>query len=171
MNTKLLPLLALPVLLGACESFNMARLPQTPPPVQLASRATTWGELPTYDMKGQFFKIGPLSSLKNFPTEGTGGRVTIDLLVNRDGTVRALKVTESSGDMKADRAAMELFRNARYTLKLAESDPAPYVVTQTVELKMVVQAGERSRRGIDYGRDFHEAPAYTEGYQVGTTKW
>jgi TonB family protein len=166
MKPILLPLLALPMLLGSCNHIIVTQVPQTPSPVQLANRDTAWGEMPTYDPKDQFFVIGTPSRFRNFPTDGT---VTIDLLVNRDGTVRAVKVSESSGDMKADRAAIDLYRNARYTLKLAGSDPAPYVVTQKVVLKMVAQSSEEVRNSTDYGRDYNYGPTYTEGNQTGTS--
>ena len=166
MKSKLLPLFALPFMLAGCNHVIVTQVPQTPAPVQLASRATAWGELPTYDRKGQFFVIGAPPVSRNFPADGT---VTIDLLVNRDGTVRAAKVTESSGDMNADRAAIDLYRNARYTLKLADSDPAPYVVSQTVVLNLMAQDRESFRDSTDYGRDYHYGPTYTEGNQMGAS--
>jgi len=165
---KLLPaLLALPLLLGACSSVTQttAQLPKTPPAVRVADRDTAWGMRPSYDPKGQTFVVlfrGPAVHQEAKSDDGAlhNGTATVDILVNRDGTVADAKISASSGDEMVDHAALRIYWNSRYTLQLGHDDPAPYVVSQTVVLKSVTLSAWR--RSVDYGGPNHSSlPIYT----------
>jgi TonB family protein len=160
MKRRLTVLLALPLLLGACSSFtrSIAQRPEAPAPVRLADRASAWGELPSYDQAGQFFEFSVYVSPSALSGDGT---VSIDLLVDRDGSVQEAAIVSSSGHRQADDIAMMLYRNARYSLRLGDGDPAPYVVSQTVVLSSVARDAAKN---VDYGRDHHEGPTYTEAH-------
>jgi TonB family protein len=167
MKTKLLPLLAVPVLLGACSSLtqNTAQLPKTPAPIRIADRDSAWGERPSYDPKGQYFIVsfkGPPAG-RDMATEGAGhsGIATVDVLVGRDGTVEDVVIASSSGDKTVDNAAMRICRNSRYSLQLGHDDPAPYVVSQKVGLKITVTASSRNSSGNGISNT-GPLPTYTE---------
>lgn len=134
MKRLLPPLLALPLLLGACSNMNSdgARFPVPPAPVRIADRSTNWGPQPSYDGKGQYFyHMSRLSSHEYM----LNGVAVLDLLVNRDGTVQKMAVVSSSGDISTDQMATGMYAHARYSLPLGPDDPAPYVVRETVVFK------------------------------------
>jgi TonB family protein len=126
-----LPLVALALLLGACSSSTPTAAnhvaPPPGPPVRGSTKVTAWGELPSYDARGHYFKD------MRAPNGGPyNGKVTLDLLVNANGTVEDVAVFESSGNAQFDRAAADQFKKAQYTLQLGPDDPAPYVVRYTI---------------------------------------
>jgi TonB family protein len=137
MKRYLLPLIPFAFLLGACSSTlptpagKLAAVP-TGPAVRIENRLTAWGEMPSYEPKGHFFQGlrapgGGASSLT--------GEVTLDFLINPDGTIQDSAIFSSSGQPKLDRAALARFKHARYTLRLGPDDPAPHVVRLTVGFK------------------------------------
>lgn len=130
MSLRLLPLLALSLLLGACSSFQSshyhAKSP-SPPPIQAGIKVTPWGELPSYEQAGHFFKSW--ANLR--PSEvNLSGRVVVEVLVKSDGTVRDVAIFESSGNPEVDRLALRMYKYSRYSLHLDATDPAPHVVRQ-----------------------------------------
>jgi TonB family protein len=169
MKRLLLVLPALSLLLSACSSVNQitARSSAAPAPIRVADRDSAWGLRPSYDAKGQSFDLSRRNLARHrmaikddVPIEGTA---TVDLLVDREGTVQDAAIVSSSGDRHVDELAIMLYRNARYSLHLKAEDPAPYVVNQTVTLRLSSVVSELPR-GVDYGRDHYEAPTYAEGY-------
>lgn len=142
MSLRLLPLLALSLLLGACSSFQSshyhAKSP-SPPPIQAGIKVTPWGELPSYEQAGHFFKSW--ANLR--PSEvNLSGRVVVEVLVKADGTVRDVALFESSGNPEVDRLTLRMYKYSRYSLRLDEGDPAPHVVRQTIMLQSGADAGE-----------------------------
>ncbi len=135
MKLLLLPLLAAGVLLSACSSFRppdeTASLPATPP-VSAGNKVTVWGELPSYEDGGHYFKNLQRANL----TEPFRGHVVLDLKVDAKGWVTDTAIFESSGNDVVDRAMLNVHKKARYTLRLGPDDPAPYVV----RYKVVVSA-------------------------------
>jgi TonB family protein len=152
MKRTLLPVLALSLLLGACSSATRtsSRLPISPPPVRTADRASAWGERPSYDRKGQYFAItgknGVQTQLVSSERKNVIGEV--ELLVERDGTVKDAVIVSSSGNADFDRSFVRLCRNAQYSLRLDQDAPAPYVVRQPIAIKYIVSMHHRTI-GID----------------------
>jgi TonB family protein len=131
-------------LLGACSSVNSASdpLPTPPPAVRITDSTTVWGKRPSYDPKGQYFIQVAAPNLHMWVRLLTHNvAATLDLLVNRDGTVQDAAVVESSGDPKTDVAVMAMYRHARYSLPLGPDAPAPYVVRQRFVSKGDANAG------------------------------
>lgn len=158
MKTVVHPFLVLALLLGGCSSMSVSRLSPTAPGVSVAKRSSTWGEVPSYNVRGQSFNFASRYTPWDVPGNSV---VAVDLLVNRDGTVRDAAVVASSGERSTDKEVVYLYRNARYSLRLAADDPAPYVVRQKVVLRpLALNAGS----GVDYGRDYRPSPNYTETY-------
>jgi TonB family protein len=120
-----LPLLALACLAGGCSSVLF-------PPKFTSMVDTPWGELPHYDQKWQNFydtkRLPP--HLRN---DAWKGRAKVAVMVNRDGTVRDARLVESSGQQLIDAAILYSLQGARYTLKLAADDEAPYFVRETIK--------------------------------------
>ena len=151
------PMLVLTLLVGGCSSLTTSRISATPAPVRVAARSSVWGEIPSYRGKGQSFQFPDQVT----PTDISGsGRVAVDVLVNRDGTVRDAAIVRASGEPSADKRVVALYRAAHYSLQLRPDDPAPYVVRQTVVLRPLDWA---SGGGIDYS-NYHFSPNYTETY-------
>jgi TonB family protein len=128
MKRILPPLLTLPILLGACSTAyrSSAQLPESPA-VRTADLDTAWGKRPSYDQKGQYFyPVKPRAD--NLRDEPGSGGVVVDVLVNRDGTVKYLALVTSSGSRWLDGLAVEVLRESRYSLILTPELPAPYVV-------------------------------------------
>ena len=165
MNTKLLPLLALPLLLGACDHIIVTQLPKTPPAVRIADQDSAWGKRPSYDPSGQYLLVPTLRLVSNFGSDTDAirhtGTTTLEMLVNRDGSVSDAKVVASSGDNVVDNTALALCRQGHYSLTLSRKDPAPYVVSHIVLSGLVLVASTPS---TDYGLSYHELPNYTEQY-------
>lgn len=89
--------------------------------------ASPWGDMPTYEQptppkSGSMFKAGNGSGLT--------GTVIVDILVNRDGTVRDVAVVQSSKNADVDATAVAWARSFRYAARIDPDDPAPYVVPQ-----------------------------------------
>lgn len=130
MKLHALPLLALSLLLGACSSAQSpksATNPGTSPAVRTENKVTALGEFPSYDPQGQHFKLYTQRRAYEAVLEG---RAMVDVIVNADGTVQDVAIFESSGDPSFDQMAIRLYKNSRYSLRLAPDDPAPYVVRQ-----------------------------------------
>jgi hypothetical protein len=149
MKCLLLPLFALTLLLGACSSINpaSARHPTPPVPVRLANRATIWGEQPSYDEKGQYFVNVIVPKLHVLVPDGT---TTLDLLVNRDGTVQKTAVVASCGNRTTDLSVAAMYGKARYSLPLGPDGPATYVVRQTFSFKVVGSTKDSAYGPNDY---------------------
>jgi TonB family protein len=130
MKLRTLPLVSLALLLGACSSFqnasHFARNP-VPPAVRAENKVTTFGEFPSYQQEGQYFK---LFVPRRDSEAALHGRAVVDVIVNADGTVQDAVIFESSGDRDLDQMAVRLYKNSRYSLRLSRGDPAPYVVRQ-----------------------------------------
>jgi TonB family protein len=93
------------------------------------SRASAWGDLPTYA------QLGPPSfgsAVRAGPDLRLEGSVTVDLLVERDGSVRDVSIVKSSGDPAVDQAAKGRARGMRFNAKIHPNDPAPYLVPSFV---------------------------------------
>ena len=130
MKRFILPLIALTLLVGACSSSTSTVRKQDVPPKSTGTRATAWGELPTYDQEGykfQFPKPPPHLGIASVTP------VTLDVVVNADGSVEDATVVASSGNAALDRAALSAFIGARYSLQLSPGNPAPYVVRQQIK--------------------------------------
>jgi TonB family protein len=130
MKLQVLLLVALSFLLGACSSFRSpppVAKRTVPPAVRAENKITTFGELPSYDPRGQYFKL--YTSLREYE-RALNGRAVVDVIVNADGTVQDAAIFESSGDPAVDEMALRLYKNSRYSLRLSPGDPAPYVVRQ-----------------------------------------
>jgi TonB family protein len=130
MKLPALLLLASSVLLGACSSFQSpasTAKSTVPPAVRTDNKITTFGEFPSYDPRGQYFKL--FTTLREYEL-GLSGRAVVDVIVNADGTVQDAAIFESSGHPEVDQMALRLYKNARYSLRLSPGDPAPYVVRQ-----------------------------------------
>jgi TonB family protein len=129
MKLHALPLVALSLLLGACNTTRTTAQSSVPPPVQTGTKVTAWGELPTYDPAGYIF------TGMRAPVRAITGTVSLDLKVGFDGRVEDIAVFESSGNTEVDRAIVHQFKKARYTLQLRPEDPAPYVVRLTIHME------------------------------------
>jgi len=156
---------ALPLLLAGCASLHQPRalVPPPPPAVRLADLATTWGVLPRYEAKGQFFYHLSRPFSHEYVLNGV---TTLDLLVDRDGRVQQLAVVASSGDVATDRMAKSMYWHARYTLPLGPDAPAPYVVRE-----IVVFRGYSSKQISSGSTDTShmQPPTTTENYNAGNT--
>lgn len=129
MKRLLLPLIALTFLVGACSSPTQPTA-QMGPPKSTGTRATAWGELPTYAPEGHTFRF---SKPPRLPGVTSAKPVTLDVVVNADGSVKDATVTESCGNAFLDRTALAAFIGARYSLQLGAGDRAPYVVRQQIK--------------------------------------
>lgn len=133
MKRVLLPLLALAALAAtACSHPNLSK-PVAVKAVPAGTLQTAWGELPTYRAEGD----GPpfAFDLRHYPAPPadlrSGDRVVLDVLVNRDGSIRDVKVQTSSGFEKVDQFAANRYVAAHSVLQIPDDQPAPYVVRQT----------------------------------------
>lgn len=128
MKRLILPLVALAFLAGA--SSVIAKSTRTLSPESMGTVRTAWGVLPTYNVSGQRFTFARFprpSFALHFRT------VTLDVLVNADGSVEDATVTTSSGDPIADFTALACFIGARYSLQPGDSYPAPFVVQHKLD--------------------------------------
>ena len=155
MTRSLIFLAPLAFLAGACSSTKSAHN-TPPPPAQAAAPKTlpaqpagtlltAWGELPTYraEAKGieMPFNLNYGYPLK-FPEElRVGDTTVVDVLVDRDGSIRDVKLITSSGFDTVDRFVINRFAGAQSLLEIAATDPAPYVVRQTFRLSFDLRSG------------------------------
>jgi len=124
--------IALTLLLGGCSSTPPSGQPATAAvPIPAGTRPTPWGELPVYDQSGHFFQ----NLARVPPVLLPDAAVTLDIMVNHDGSVRDVAVAQSSGNREVDLQTQAQFAHARYSLRLRPEDPAPYVVHQTIAFK------------------------------------
>ncbi len=150
MKLHALPLVALSLLLGACssaQSRQSAAKPATPAAVRTENKVTAFGEFPSYDPRGQKFKA--FTGRRDTEID-LRGRAVLDVIVNADGSVMDVAIFESSGNPAYDEMALRLFRNSRYSLRLAPGEPAPYVVRQEFVTKSNATAHTPSSTGPDY---------------------
>ena len=124
MQRSLLPLVALTLLLGACSSTQSAKNTQPLPAQIIGTVETPWGEMPTYKFKGHAFVLNPDRAQAPL----LAGVVVVDVLVERDGTVRDVFVRNASGYPVVDSLVVARFKDSRSRLVLAPTDPAPYVI-------------------------------------------
>jgi TonB family protein len=144
MKRLILPLMALTFLAGACSSTPKSA---TKPSLEsLGTRSTAWGVLPTYNVPGQRFAFVRLPRLNE--DSFTPKSVTLDVLINADGSVEDATVTTSSGDPMTDFAVLASFIGASYSLQPGDDYPAPFVVQQ----KMTVNP--ESMRGMAYANAY-----------------
>jgi hypothetical protein len=138
MMKRLLPaLLALPLLLGACASTG-----EIPPEAASGNNhyvrpigllATAWGNLPTYSLQpADLRQFRSRFSWMPVWMAGIDNAAKVDLLVNRDGTVRDVSILVSSGDAGKDSTVRARLDGVRITTKIAPEDPAPYVLRTVV---------------------------------------
>ncbi|RXK55819.1 energy transducer TonB [Oleiharenicola lentus] len=157
MKQHALPLLALSLLLGACSSFRSpppVAQRTVPPAVRTENKVTAFGEFPSYDPRGQYFKL--YTQRREYEV-GLKGRAVVDVIVNADGTVQDAVIFESSGDDDYDQMAIRLYKNSRYSLRLSPGDPAPYVVRKEFVTRRVVHT-EGSRFLSDANKDTTPRP-------------
>lgn len=169
MKRLLAPLIALAFLAGVCPAT--AKPTRQLSPESLGTRSTAWGVLPTYNVSGQRFTFArrPRPPGDSFAL----WTVTLDVLVNADGSVEDATVTTSSGDPGADFAALASFIGARYSLQPGDNYPAPFVVQQkliftqgsvqrpsyTTEHRMFAPQGSMPPSGSQY----YQASPFTSG--------
>lgn len=161
MKRSLLPLVALTVLLGACNTTPTASQ-RVIPATSTGTRATAWGNLPTYDQRHHRFKN--LSGRP--PATAFNGPVALDMLVNRDGSVQGITLVQSSGNQRVDEVIKKRFTTGRYTLLLGPDDPAPYVVRQYV---VSGDVSPQPSYGANSAQNTRPLPAQTAGTVV--TPW
>lgn len=137
MKRLILPLIALTVLVGACSSPTKPTAQKPGGPAKsTGTRPTAWGELPTYDQAGHSFDLSPKKL--RVPVADHTQWVTLDVMVNTDGSVEDATIRQSSGNPVVDRTVLAAYIGTHYSLKLGPTDPAPYVVQQAI----VFQQGE-----------------------------
>jgi TonB family protein len=143
MKARLLVLPASLLLLGACSSFKPRPVTRAepPPPIRAGDKVTFWGPLPSYEQEGQYFRYRYIPRSVNRDLHGV---VTVDALVNADGTVHDTTVFESSGNPEIDQIAAGMVLSAVYSLHLSPGDPAPHVVRRQI---VVNNPKERYRVG------------------------
>lgn len=122
---RLLPAAAL--LLAGCVAPDSSA--PSAPPVALGSDTTPWGVLPRYEQ-------GRMKPSSRFSPRGAPppGKVIADVLVERGGQVRDVKIVEADGAPGATRAAYALIRASVYA-PLPPDGPELYVVRQTIQIK------------------------------------
>jgi hypothetical protein len=130
MKRSLLPLLLLPLLLGACSNFasNSARNTKPLPAQTAGTVATNWGEMPTYKFKGNAFVFHPDRATAPLIAR----LVEVDVLVERDGTVRDVFLRTASGITAVDSLVAARFKASHSRLVLSPTDPAPYVIRDSL---------------------------------------
>jgi len=125
MTRFVLPLAALVLLVGACSSTQSALNTQSVPAKPAGTVETRWGSMPAYTSdKGSPILLDP----QGIPAPLRGYSMKLDLLVDRDGTVREVDVRKTTSMPDVDAAIAAKFKKARSRLVLAPSDPAPYVI-------------------------------------------
>ena len=117
------------------------------PPVNTGTRSTAWGELPTYDGTGQSFAYARDLRFPFVPSRPTSVSVTLDVMVNADGSVKDATVTGGSSDPAFNYTILASYIGARYSLQLGPDYPAPYVVQTKIE--------------------FHVPPAFSDTFGPG----
>ena len=141
------------LLLGACASSpstgHASAAPDRVYAPKTGTLATTWGQLPTYGhqskdlrpFKDQFSRLPAFFA-------GFGNSATVDVLVNRDGTVRDVAIVKSSGDPAKDAMVRSKINGVRITTSIAPEDPAPYVFRTVVTLQK--STGETNASASNY---------------------
>ena len=130
MKRFILPLVTLAFLAGACSLS--AKSTRKLSPESIGTVRTAWGVLPTYHVSGQRFTFARWPRLPASGDSSALKSVTLDVLVNADGSVKDATVTMSGGDPVTDFAALASFIGARYSLQPGDDYPAPFVVQQTI---------------------------------------
>ena len=128
------------LLLGACASApstgHASAAPDRGYAPKTGTLATTWGELPTYGHQpGDLRQFKDQFSWLPVFFAGIDNSATVDVLVNRDGTVRAVAIVRSSGDPDKDASVLSRINGVRITTIIAPGDPAPYVFRTMVALQ------------------------------------
>ncbi|WP_164976096.1 energy transducer TonB [Oleiharenicola lentus] len=128
MKNLTIVLLAIFVMQSGCSSFKPPQplSSASEEPVRVANRVSIWGEFPSYETTGHYFRLDN----RRHRMKGLNGRAVVDVLVNADGTIRNAALFESSGSPEVDALALRLYRKSRYSLRLAPGHPAPHVVRQ-----------------------------------------
>jgi TonB family protein len=171
MKLQVLLLVASSFLLGACSSFQ-APVPTAkrtvPPAVRAENKITTFGEFPSYDPRGQHFKL--FTSLREYEL-GLTGRAVVDVIVNADGTVQDAVIFESSGNPEVDQMALRLYKNSRYSLRLSPGDPAPYVVRQQFTIRArTLNTADGSQLSSSANQKYSDITPMGEGAKHWTDK-
>lgn len=144
MKRSLLPLIVLALAAGACSSHTASLPPKSFAAVPAGTLQTAWGKMPTYRAESGLFPfafdrkriVAPPSELRS------GDTTVLDVLVDRNGSVRDVKVHTSSGVDVVDRFMMNRFVGARSLLQVAAADAAPYVIRQTLSTGSVSPMGD-----------------------------
>jgi TonB family protein len=128
MKNHAMVLLAIFAIQSGCSSFKPPQplSSASEKPVRAANRVTIWGDFPSYENTGHYFRLDN----RRHRIKGLNGRAVVDILVNADGTIRDAALFESSGSPEVDALALRLYRNSRYSLRLAPGLPTPHVVRQ-----------------------------------------
>jgi hypothetical protein len=150
MKRYLLPLAALALLAGACSSPTASSSFSAQPvaAIPAGTLKTAWGELPTYKADGDAFPFVLGAKRPWRPPElRSDDAAVLDVLVDRDGSIRDVKVHTSSGIEAVDRFAINHYVGAHSRLQVAATDPAPYVIRQTFRIQEtpVASGGSVSR--------------------------
>ena len=125
------------LLLGACASSpstgHASAAPDSVYAPKTGTLATAWGQLSTYGHQSKDLRQfkDQFSWLPVF-FAGIENSATVDVLVNRDGTVRDVAIVRSSGDPDKDASVRSRINGVRITTNIAPGDPAPYVFRTVV---------------------------------------
>ena len=161
-------MIASALLLGACTSSQQlgkaAVADSNGFARQTGSLATAWGKLPTYshqpeelrEFKSRFSWLPVLLA-------GIDNTATVDVLVNRDGTVRDVAIVESSGNPAKDSTVGPSLDGVRITTKIAPEDPAPYV------FRTLVVFHKQVHDSMDYSN--YSATRYTGMSLTSANDW
>jgi hypothetical protein len=121
-------LLAATLLVAGCVTEQPPTPPATPP-TALGSDTTPWGVLPRYEGARLRPKTGFSRTAPPAP-----GEVVADVLVEREGKVREVKIVEVNGSAATARTALAMLQSGTYE-PLPADGPELYVVRQTIVLK------------------------------------
>lgn len=156
MTRSLLPLALLVLLVSACSSTQSTLNTEPVPAKSKGVVQTRWGAMPAYTCdQGSPVIFNPLGI---FPP-AQGYSVEVDLLFDRDGTVRDVALRRTSGTPDMDAALTAKFKAARSRLVLPPGDPAPYVIQYSI--KHVVDLSDPP----NYNRDQYH---FTNDRPMGT---
>lgn len=157
MNRRLLilPLIALTALLvGASSPSRQSAAQPADHGAGFAQKtgtlATTWGELPTYSFQPSQLLLSRKALRQLDKVTRLSGKATVDLLVDRDGSVREAVIVESSGDPAVVRVMQTSFAGAKFPTKIAPGDPAPCVFRQKIVLVSQARPYRRSVESYNY---------------------
>jgi hypothetical protein len=176
MKRVLLPIFALSLLLGACRtnpnmsarSDTSAHIVATSAAVSLGIKDSKWGPLPSYELASHSFTHG---SDSKFKSSARAGALKLDLLLDGDGSVHDVAVSESSGDAVMDKSIASAFKNAR-ALRLSPVDAGRHVLRFTMQIE-IASRSQRFTDGASLGSlgpqpNYSPAPPANYSYSTST---